>query len=173
MLTNTCQCAQTQTAYTCCANIQECTHTLTCTHTCTHKYIHTLTKIHMLTETRHAADSRLCTMLSPPSTENKELCPPPPCPATTPARCTYRCRRLQLCCSSITCASIGQSDVQGCVKAAVKQWIMSHTNVFDVCLKVQETASQFQRVTHTHTQNSSHTVTVQNCKWQSKTALTV
>ena len=41
MLTNTCQCAQTQTAYTCCANIQECTHTPTPSKI--HTHMHTLT----------------------------------------------------------------------------------------------------------------------------------
>ena len=57
------------------------THTLTRTHTRTHRYIHTLTltKLHMLTHTHahHTANSCLCTMLSLPSMENKELCPPP------------------------------------------------------------------------------------------------
>ena len=114
---HTCECAQTQIAYTCCANIQECTHTLT------HKYIHTLTltKLHMLTHTHTTLLNHVNVHCHLWKTNRCVPSLPPPCPATTHARCTYRCCCLQLCCSSITCASIGQSGVQGCVNAAVKQ----------------------------------------------------
>ena len=155
MLTNTCQCAQTQIAYTCCANIQECTHTLTRTHTRTRKYIHTLTltKIHMLTQTHHAADSCQCTNLSPPSTENKELCPPPsPHLAQLPhlpGALTDVAVSRSVAAASPVPASV--SRVCRTVSTLQSNNESCHTKVFDVCLKVQETASQFQCVTHTKT----------------------
>ena len=201
MLTNTCQCAQTQTAYTCCANIQECTHTLTRTHTCTRKYIHTLTltKIHMLTQTHHAADSCQCTKLSPPSTENKELCPPPsPHLAQlphVPGALTDVAVSRSVAAASPVPASVGR--VCRTVSTLQSNNESCHTKVFDVCLKVQETASQFQCVTHTKTihtlwqcktandrvklhwqcstasDSTKLQVTVQNCKWLCETALTL
>ena len=140
MLTNTCQCAQTETAYTCCANIQECTHTLTRTHTRTHKYIHTLTltKIHMLTQTHHAADSCQCTNLSPPSTENKELCPPPsPHLAQlphVPGALTDVAVSSSVAAASPVPASV--SRVCRTVSTLQSNNESCHTKVLDVCLKV-------------------------------------
>ena len=137
MLTNTRECAQTQTAYTCCANIQECTHTLKNTYTHAYTYVHT----------HHTVDSCLCTMLSLPSMENKELCPPPsPHLAQLPhlpGALTDVAVSSSVAAASPVPASV--SRVCRAVSTLQSNNELCHTKVFDV----QQTTSQFQSVTHT------------------------
>ena len=155
MLTNTCQCAQTQTAYTRCANIQECTHThsLAHTHALANTYTHSHLQRYTCLHRHHAADSCQCTNLSPPSTENKELCPPPsPHLAQlphVPGALTDVAVSRSVAAASPVPASV--SRVCRTVSTLQSNNESCHTKVFDVCLKIQETASQFQCVTHTKT----------------------
>ena len=137
MLTNTCECAQTQTAYTCCANIQECTHTPTPSKI--HTHIHTLTY-----NTHHTVGSCLW--------KTKSCAPLPPSPHLAqlphlPGALTDVAVSSSVAAASPVPASV--SRVCRAVSTLQSNNESCHTKVFDVCLKVQETVSQFQCVTHT------------------------